>query len=95
VWWWVALSVVFVALPVALCAVWPHTFRSFLALGASLAGVEWLLAYRSNQVDYGGDWQRGGELLAYTGFFAVIFFLIWLTFALLGRVVGLRHARGT
>jgi len=54
-----------------------------------------MLAYRSNQVDHGGDWQAGGELFAYTGFFAVLYFVIWLAFALLGRIVGLKRARGT
>jgi hypothetical protein len=61
----------------------------------AFAGAEWMLAYRSNQVDHGGDWQGGGELLANTGFFAVFYFVIWLALALLGRIVGLKRARGT
>jgi len=54
-----------------------------------------MLAYRSNQIDHGGDWQAGGELLAYTGFFAVLYVVIWVAFALLGRIIGLKRAHGT
>ena len=90
-----SFGVLFLVLPVALCAVWPDAFRWVVALGVALAGTEWVLAYRSNQVEHGGDSQTGGELLAYTGFFAVFYFVIWLAFALLGRIVGRKRARGT
>ena len=93
--WWSIASGLLLVLPVALCIAWPHAFRWVVALGLASAGTEWMLAYRSNQVDHGGDWQAGGELLAYTGFFAVLYVVIWVAFALLGRIVGLKRAHGT
>ena len=72
-------------------------FPPILGLGATLAGIEWALAYRSNQFEHGGDWQPGTELLVFTGIVAVTYFLIWLGLALLGATVGrsLRRRRGS
>ena len=69
--------------PPLLCAVRPHAFRYVVALGIVYASAEWALAYRSSLVEHGGDWTSGGELLAFTGFFAMLFFALWVGLAVL------------
>ena len=87
-WWSVAFDGLFLLVPLVACSVWPRAFQFVLVVGVVAAGIEWALAYRSSQVEHGGDWQPGGDLLAFTGFFAVLYFAVWLVFSLLGVIVG-------
>jgi Zn-dependent protease with chaperone function len=79
--------------PLVLCAVRPRVLRYVIALGIAYAGAEWALAYRSNLVEHGGDWTAGSELLAVTGFFALIFFALWFSAALAGWALGRKLRR--
>lgn len=79
--------------PLVLCTVRPRTLRYVVALGIVYAAVGWALAYRSSLVEHGGDWTGGAELLAFTGFFALIFYGLWFTAALVGWALGRRLGR--
>jgi hypothetical protein len=73
--------------PIAVCALRPRTFRYVIALGCVVVIAEWFVAYRSNLVEHGGDWNGGGELAAFTGILALLFLFLWMGAALLGRVI--------
>jgi hypothetical protein len=85
---WVLLTIVLLFVPLATCALAPRAYRYVIAVGAALAAVEWALAYRDNR---GGDSvDDGAELVAATGIFAALMFVVWLSLAALG--VFLRRA---
>jgi hypothetical protein len=84
---WIA----FVVVPFGTCLVVPASFRYVVSFGAVAAGVEWALAYRESQVEHGGDSQPGTELLAFTGFFAALSWVLWFSFALLGTALARRR----
>jgi hypothetical protein len=56
--------------------------------------AEWFIAYRSNLVEHGGDWNGGAELAAFTGVLALLFFFLWIGAALLGRVIARARDNG-
>jgi hypothetical protein len=86
-----AFDAAYLVVPLCLSLVVRRGHRWIALLGLPAAGIEWALAYRDNQVDHGGDWNPGAELVFVTGIFALLFFFpLWLVG--LGIGVGLHRA---
>ena len=89
---YVATLILYVAVPLVSCGLVPRIFRYVIVLGLAASAVEWRLAYQDNLVENGGDWTRGSELFAFTGFFALLFFGVWVVLTFVGLFAG-RAAR--
>ena len=71
--------------------------RWLAVLGLAAISVEWALAYHDNQVEHGGEWNRGTDLAFVTGINALLFFLpLWLLGLLSGAAIRrlIEHKRG-
>ena len=65
-----------------------------IGVGAALAVTEWVWAYSdSSDVASGSEW-TGFPLVAFTGFFALIGFSLWVAGAIVGAAVRQRAVRG-
>jgi hypothetical protein len=86
-----AFDAAYVVVPLCLSLIVRRGHRWIALLGIPAIGIEWALAYHDNQVDNGGDWNSGAELVFVTGVLAVLFFLpLWLVGVVIGA--GLRRA---
>ena len=65
-----------------------------IGVGAALAIVEWVWAYSDSSDPTSGSEWTGIALVAWTGFFALIAFSLWVAGATLGAVARQRANRG-